>query len=140
METTLQNEIADYVKSILPEIKNFRHQFHAHPELTWNEKQTGRDIAEKLSAIPGIKIKTNVAKHGVLGLIEGGSKGPTVALRADMDALPIHENTQLSYASCEQGVHHACGHDGHMANLLCAAKVLAKFKENLKGRVLGNSK
>ena len=136
MELPITKQIAEFVKMILPEIKNYRQQYHAKPELTWNEKLTGEDIATKLSAIDGIKVKSKVAKNGVLGLIEGSTEGPTVALRADMDALPIHEDTGLSYASQQAGIHHACGHDGHMANLLGAAKVIAKFKEALKGRVL----
>ncbi|MFK7827083.1 MAG: M20 family metallopeptidase [Oligoflexales bacterium] len=136
MEKSLTKQVAEFVRTILPEVKNYRQQYHSNPELTWNEKRTGEDIARKLSSIPGIKVQSNVAKFGVLGSIEGSSNGPTVALRADMDALPIHEDTGLSYASQLSGVQHACGHDGHMANLLGTAKVIAKFRKELKGRVL----
>ena len=136
METSLQDQIANYVNSILPEVKSYRQQFHAKPELSWKEVQTSDAIASKLSAIDGIRVQRNVAKNGVVGTIEGGAAGPTVALRADMDALPIIEKTGLSYASQQCGVHHACGHDGHMANLLGTAKVLSKFRHFIKGRVL----
>lgn len=136
MEKTLVDQIAEYVKTILPEIKKLRQLYHAKPELTWKEVRTGEDIAKQLASIPGIRVQDKVAKNGVLGLIDGGKPGPTIALRADMDALPISEMTGLSYASKHQGVHHACGHDGHMANLLGTAKVLAKFRQNLEGRVL----
>lgn len=127
--------IREIIQGVLPEITSLRHTFHQFPELTWCEEQTGHRIARQLEQIPGMQVKSGVAKFGVIGLLEGGLDGPTIALRADMDALPITEATNLAYSSQSQGVMHACGHDGHMAALLGAAKVLSKLRSKLKGRI-----
>ena len=125
----------ELIKGVLPEITSLRHTFHQFPELTWSEEQTGHRIMRQLEQIPGMQVEAGVAKYGVIGLLEGDHEGPTVALRADMDALPITEATKLAYSSQSQGVMHACGHDGHMAALLGAAKVLSKLRSRLRGRV-----
>lgn len=112
-----------------------RHKLHQSPELTWSEVETSKSIEAYLRSIDGIRVTSGVATYGVVGLIEGAHPGPVVALRADMDALPIEERTDLDYASKNKGVMHACGHDGHMANLLAAAELISELREHLRGSV-----
>jgi amidohydrolase len=112
-----------------------RHAFHQHPELTWSEVGTAKKVADELRRIPGIEVTENVGRLGVVGLIRGALPGPTVGLRADMDALPITEETGVAYASSKPGVMHACGHDGHTANLLGAARILAGRAKEIRGNV-----
>ena len=83
----------------------------------------------------GLRVKTGIAKTGVVGLLEGGQKGKTLMIRADMDAIKVEEETGLPFASIHQGVMHACGHDGHMAMALAAATILRKTKEELRGPI-----
>ena len=129
------SEIEKQVQDILPEVIAFRHDRHRQPELTWQEVDTAKVVAAELEKIPGIEVSTGIGRLGVVGLLEGASPGPVVGLRADMDALPIDEKTGVSYASENQGVMHACGHDGHMANLLGAAKVLSQHRDKIAGKV-----
>ncbi|MBN1841714.1 MAG: amidohydrolase, partial [Deltaproteobacteria bacterium] len=114
-----------------------RHHLHAHPELSWKEIQTSAYIADELKSIgyENIKIGCNNLPVGVVAELDSGNPGPCVALRADMDALPLNEENNLPYRSQVEGVMHACGHDGHVAILLGTAKVLFEFKDHLKGRV-----
>jgi amidohydrolase len=112
----------------------FRHECHRHPELSWQEYQTAERIARELKNL-GLEPKTGVGRLGVTALIDGEHPGPTIALRADMDALPVQEITDQAYKSQVKGVMHACGHDGHMANLLGAAMVLKEMRSKLHGRV-----
>ena len=105
------------------EIKQMRENFHKHPELGFNEYKTSSFAATYLEDC-GLDVKRNVGKTGVIGFLKGNSNSKTVALRADMDALPIQESNNISYKSEVDGVMHACGHDGHTAMLLGAAKVL----------------
>ncbi len=123
------------IKQVLPEVVAFRHERHRYPELTWKEQATAAAVAAKLKQIPGLTVQEGVGKLGVVALLTGEKPGPTVALRADMDALPVKEVTGKSYASCHDGVMHACGHDGHMANLLGSAMVLSKLRSHLRGQV-----
>ncbi|MEM9331094.1 MAG: M20 aminoacylase family protein [Pseudomonadota bacterium] len=103
---------------------------HAHPELGFEEQRTSAIVAEKLRSYGVDEVHTNIAKTGVVGLIHGkGSGDRRIGLRADMDALPIHEETNLPYASKHEGVMHACGHDGHTTMLLGAAKHLAETRD-----------
>lgn len=125
-------EINTYITSLEAELIDLRREFHRHPELGFFEERTSRRVAEILSEL-GLTVNRR-QETGVVGLLDCGA-GPTIALRADMDALPIPEQTKLSYASTREGVMHACGHDGHTAILLTAAKVLAKFKDRLTGKV-----
>lgn len=111
-----------------------RRRLHQHPELGDEEFWTSDTIAEYLDAL-GIPYQRDVANTGIVGLIEGGRPGKTVALRADMDALPIQEATGLAYASQIEGRMHACGHDAHMAILLGTAKLLQEMRDQIKGRV-----
>ena len=103
----------------------FRRELHRHPELAFQEKQTAERICRELDRI-GIAYKSGVAETGILAEIPGGDGGPAVALRADIDALPILEETGLAFASENEGVMHACGHDGHTTMVLGAAELLAR--------------
>lgn len=123
------------IGKVLPEVVRFRHERHAHPELTWREVETAKAIAAKLKTLPGLTVQEGVGRLGIVAILEGDAPGPTVALRADMDALPVKEDSGRPYASCNPGVMHACGHDGHMANLLGAAMVLTKMRSRIKGKV-----
>ncbi|HHX51332.1 MAG TPA: amidohydrolase, partial [Clostridia bacterium] len=115
------------------ELVFLRRDFHQNPELGYEEFLTSQKIIKYLTEI-GIKVK-KVAKTGVVGLLEGGMPGGTVLLRADMDALAIQEMNDVSYKSLKEGKMHACGHDGHMAMLLIAAKILSRHRDRLKGQV-----
>ena len=120
----------------------WRRHLHAHPELSNREVETAKFVAEKLRSF-GLEPRTGVARTGVVALIEGGRPGPVVALRADMDGLPVKEETDVPFASKATGefegravpVMHACGHDTHMAMLLAAARVLADMRAQLPGTV-----
>ena len=122
-------------KQVTPTVVRLRRDFHAHPELSNREERTAQVVAEHLREIGVDDIKTGVAHHGVVALIRGGKPGPTVALRADMDALPIQEETGLPFASQNEGVMHACGHDTHTAMLLGAAEVLVQMRDSIPGSV-----
>jgi len=120
----------------------WRHDLHQNPELGNRETRTAALIAKHLQSL-GIEVKTNVAKTGVVGILKGDKPGPVVALRADMDGLPVTEKTNLPFASKtkgmyngqEVGVMHACGHDAHVAILMGVAEILAGMKKELKGTV-----
>lgn len=103
-----------------------------YPELSFQEEKTAAFIASYYESL-GVPIRTNVGGRGVLANIEGSEPGPTVALRADFDALPIQDEKDVPYASKVPGVMHACGHDGHTAALLAVAKVLHQNRHELKG-------
>ena len=104
-----------------------RRELHQYPELSWEEARTAKTICKFLNDI-GISYRTGVAKTGVVAEIPGKTKTPYVALRADMDALPIQEETELEFTSVHEGIMHACGHDGHTAMLLGAAELLVREK------------
>jgi len=112
-----------------------RRHLHMHPELAFEEHETAAYVAERLRSL-GIETRTGVGKTGVVGVIRGGSPGKTVLLRADMDALPVHETGDKPYVSTRPGVMHACGHDGHTAILLSVARVLAEKRASLPGNVV----
>lgn len=135
LNPALQAEVRSAILKVLPEVIRFRHERHAAPELTWKEVETAKAVALRLSAIPGLKVQEGVGRLGIVAVLDSGKPGPTVALRADMDALPVRETTGCSYASKHDGVMHACGHDGHMANLFGSALVLSSMKDKLRGRV-----
>jgi len=119
-------------------LKEVRRDFHRHPELRFQEQRTAARVAEYLKSF-GMEVQDGVGGTGVVGLCRGDASGETVALRADMDALPIQEETGVSYASCNQGVMHACGHDAHMTMVLGAARVIAESSD-LRGRIRGQVK
>lgn len=114
---------------------SWRRHFHQYPELSFQEVETPKKIAEILKSF-GITIRTGVGGRGVVGLIDGGKPGKTVALRADFDALPIQDEKEVSYKSKIPGVMHACGHDGHTAILLGVAKVLSAVRDQLPGKIV----
>ena len=119
---------------LLPEITAWRRDFHEHPELQFDLPRTSGLVAERLRDFGCDEVVTGIAQTGVVALIHGRAKGRTIGLRADMDALPINEATGLDYASKTPGKMHACGHDGHTAMLLGAAKYLAETR-NFAGTV-----
>lgn len=116
------------------QIVRIRRDLHRIPETAYEEKNTAAYVARCLGET-GLSVQTGLARHGVVGLLETGIPGPGLLIRADMDALPIREQTGLAFASTHDGAMHACGHDGHMAMGLGAAMVLSRLKERLKGRV-----
>ena len=132
MENTLQ--IDPLISKIKKEIIDNRRYFHKYPELSFKEHNTSKVIAEKLEEM-GIEVSTGIAQTGLTGLIRGSNPGKTIALRADMDALPIQETSEIEYKSVNDGVMHACGHDGHIAMLLGAAKAINQIKQKLNGNV-----
>ena len=121
------------IQKISEHIYSYRRDFHQYPELSFQEYRTAETISKHLESF-GIEHRTEVGKTGVVGEIVFGD-GPTIALRADMDAIPIQEVGDLKYKSKNEGVMHACGHDGHMAILLGAANALSKNKKLKKGKV-----
>lgn len=125
------NRLSD---KIAAEVIALRREFHQYPELGFLEVETGKKVAEYLKKL-GLKVQTEVAKTGVVGILEGGRPGPVLAFRADMDALPITEKTGLQYASKSPGKMHACGHDNHMAILLGTAHLLSLLKTELRGTI-----
>ncbi len=120
--------LIDKIVGYKEDLTAIRHDFHAHPELGFEEVRTSRIVAEKLRSW-GIETHTGFGKTGVIGVLKGKGPGKTIGLRADMDALPIHEQTNLPYSSTNAGVMHACGHDGHTTMLLGAARYLAETKD-----------
>jgi amidohydrolase len=112
-----------------------RRDFHMHPELSNREERTSRVVAERLRALGLTDVKTGVGKYGVTALLVGAKPGPVVAVRADMDALPIQEVNDVPYKSQTPGVKHACGHDVHTTVELGVAEVLSKMKEDVRGTV-----
>ena len=123
------------LEELFPEMVELRRMLHAEPELSFEEEKTPAMIADYLERL-GVEVKRGVGGRGVVGYIRGSKPGKTVALRADFDALPIQEETGLSFASKRPGVMHACGHDGHTATLLVLAKALVEHREQLTGTVV----
>jgi len=111
-----------------------RRDFHQHPEIAFEEVRTSGIVADELRKL-GMEVQTGVGKTGVVAILEGDKDGPTVLVRADMDALPIHEENQTEYVSKNAGKMHACGHDGHTAIALGVAQLFANHRESMKGRI-----
>ncbi|MFZ4815277.1 MAG: M20 metallopeptidase family protein [Phototrophicaceae bacterium] len=111
-----------------------RRDFHQHPELAFEEVRTAGIVAQTLNAL-GLEVQTGIGKTGVIGILDGNQPGPTVLVRADMDALPIHEETGAEYASQTPNKMHACGHDGHTTIALGVAKLLSAHRDQINGRV-----
>jgi len=132
---SLIEKIKSLSSEYLDEVIRIRRHIHARPELAFDEYQTAAYIAAKLDEY-GIPYTKGIAKTGIVGLIEGKkAEGKVVALRADMDALPMHELSDVAYASQNRGVMHACGHDAHIASLLGTAKILNQLKAEFEGSV-----
>ncbi|KAA9005645.1 M20 aminoacylase family protein [Histidinibacterium aquaticum] len=127
--------VRNRISELVPEITEWRRDLHAHPELMFDTHRTAGLVAERLRDFGCDEVVEGIGRTGVVGVIEGQGPGRTVGLRADMDALPIEERTGRDYASTEPGKMHACGHDGHTAMLLGAARYLAETR-NFAGRVV----
>jgi amidohydrolase len=127
-------DIKKEVAELKEEVIKLRRDFHMHPELGFQEKRTSQIVENYLKDL-GLEVKARIAKTGVVGLLRGKENGSTILLRADMDALPIEEKNDVPYKSVNKGIMHACGHDGHTAMLLVAAKVLSRHKDEIKGNV-----
>jgi amidohydrolase len=130
-----ERRIREAAAAVEPHLVALRRDIHAHPELAFEETRTAGIVAAELARL-GVAHRTGVGRTGVLGVIEGGRPGPTLAIRADMDALPIHEETGLAFASTVEGRMHACGHDIHTTTLLGVAAVLKEMAPQLAGRVV----
>ncbi len=142
IDDELRRNIDQYIDDIQDDVIEWRRDFHQNPELSNQEFRTSAIVAEHLRNL-GIEVETGIAGTGVVGVLRGGKSGPVIALRADMDALPITEELDLPFASKkrvifngkEVGVMHACGHDVHTASLMGVAKVLSSIREDLPGTV-----
>lgn len=131
----LKAAIAPEIDRVMPRVVEWRRDIHRHPEVSNREERTAALVAAHLREL-GLEVTTGIAHHGVVGILRGAEPGPVVALRADMDALPVTEATGLSFASVNDGVMHACGHDAHTAMLMGAAVVLSGARERLAGTVM----
>ena len=127
-------KIKEQVNALKDELIRLRRDFHMHPELGFEVWRTAKVAADYLEGL-GLEVKSGIARTGVVGLLRGKDDGRTILLRADMDALPIQEENEVSYKSVNDGQMHACGHDGHMAMLLIAAKILSRHKDEINGNI-----
>ena len=132
--TPTLNGVRLQIRQLQPQVTLWRRQIHQRPELAFNETQTADFISQKLSEW-GIEHRRGVAKTGIVAVIPGHRPGPVLAIRADMDALPIHEMNEVDYRSQQAGVMHACGHDGHVAIALGTAYYLAQHRDCFSGTV-----
>ncbi len=140
---SLEARVREQAAAVQEKVVNWRRDIHQHPELGDQETRTAALVAEHLRAL-GLDVETEVARTGVVGVLTGGKPGPTVALRADMDALPVKEPEGLPFASKATGTYlgqevplmHACGHDAHTAMLMGVAEVLADLRDDLPGKVV----
>jgi len=140
--SALGPQIDRLAAAVEPELLTWRRYLHQHPELSNRETETAKYVAERLKSF-GLNPKTGIARNGVVAVMESGRPGPVVALRADMDGLPVREEVDVPFASKATGeyegqpvgVMHACGHDTHMAILLATARVLTQVREQLRGTV-----
>lgn len=128
-------KLFSHLDALYGEIIEIRRHLHKYPELSFEEVETSKYIAEYHRKL-GHEVRENVGGNGVVATLKGNQEGPTVALRADFDALPITEENDFDFKSVNEGVMHACGHDGHTATLLGVAKALNKLKSELKGDVV----
>ena len=127
-------KIISHAEELFSYNQSLRRDFHQHPELGFQEVRTARIVNQELQKL-GLEVSTGVAETGVIALIEGSGSGPVVLARFDMDALPILEDTGAEYASQSPGTMHACGHDGHMAMGLAVARIMARHREKMAGRL-----
>ncbi len=140
--TELSKLIEAKLPAVMPKVVAWRRDIHEHPELSFEETRTAALVADHLRKL-GIEVQAPVGKTGVVGILRGGKPGPVVALRADMDALPVTELVDLPFKSKvrtqwqgqDVGVMHACGHDNHVAILMGAAEVLAGMKAQIPGTI-----
>jgi amidohydrolase len=130
-----EQQIAQAAEALRQKLVDQRRDFHMHPELSNREERTSRVVAERLRALGLEDIKTGVGKYGVTALLKGAKPGPVVAVRADMDALPIQETIDVPYKSTVPGVKHACGHDVHTTVQLGVAEVLSRMRDQISGTI-----
>ena len=142
-DTALEQQVRKDAAALEPQLIEWRRDIHQHPELGEQETRTAKLVADHLTSL-GLEVRSNIARTGVVGILKGGKPGRTVALRADMDALPVKEPAGLPFASKARGIYHgtevdvmhACGHDAHTAMLMATASVLAGMKDQLQGTVM----
>jgi amidohydrolase len=134
-EPVRAEQIAKAAEALRVKLVEQRRDFHMHPELSNREERTSRIVAERLRALGLDDVRTGVAKYGVVALLKGSKPGPVVAVRADMDALPIQETIDVPYKSLTPGVKHACGHDVHTTVELGVAEVLSKMRDQISGSI-----
>lgn len=136
MTSTEQDVLKLEIDELVPDMVALRRDLHQHPELAFEEVRTSGIVAGRLRAL-GLEVQTGIAQTGVVGLLRGtaGEGGRTLAIRADMDALPIHELNEVDYRSTVEGKMHACGHDGHVSIALAVAALLSRHRDRLKGTV-----
>lgn len=130
------NEILSQVERLFAYTSGLRREFHRHPELGFQEFRTAERILLELTRIGGFSIESKIAETGILATLTGDQPGKTVLVRFDMDALPVTEDTGAEYSSQNEGVMHACGHDGHMAIGILVARLLSDYRQDLKGQVV----
>ncbi|HEY6409715.1 MAG TPA: amidohydrolase [Ktedonobacteraceae bacterium] len=131
------DQLKSDIDELVPDMVALRRDLHEHPELAFEEVRTSGIVAQRLRSL-GLEVQTGVAKTGVVALLRGGASNPgakTLAIRADMDALPIHELNEIDYRSTVDGKMHACGHDGHTSIALAVADILSKRRAELSGNV-----
>ena len=133
--SALLDTIRSLSDDVYPDVVDLRRRIHQNPELGLDEHDTAALVAETLRGLGLDDVTTGVYQTGVVGTLKGGRPGPTVLLRADMDALPIREQTGLDFASANEGVMHACGHDAHTASLLGTAMILSALRDDVPGTV-----
>src|SRR5665213_2730802 len=141
-QNTLKKTVSEKADALQSQIIAWRRDFHEHPELGNHEFRTAGIIAKYLQSL-GLEVHTGIATTGVVGILRGGKPGPVVALRSEMDALPVTERPHVAFASTvktiyngqEVGVMHACGHDSHMAMLMAVAQILTSIKSELHGTI-----
>ena len=141
--SALKVDLEKQIDPLMDRVIEWRHDIHKYPELSNREFRTAKKVEDHLLSL-GIEVETKIAYTGVVGFIRGALPGPTIALRADMDALPVVEKTGLPFASTETteylgqdvGIMHACGHDAHVAILMGVAEFLSKNKDKLKGNIM----
>ena len=139
-----QTDAARLIDEVEPRVIAWRRHIHQNAELSYQEVNTSAYVAAALRTMPGIEVQTGIAKTGIKAILKGGKPGPVIALRADMDALPVEERNDLPFRSTsramwqgkETGVMHACGHDAHVAMLLGAAEVLSKMRAEIPGTIV----
>jgi amidohydrolase len=135
MSETLRMTLAEMARQVQPRVVEWRRAIHQWPELAYQEHRTAELAAEVLREA-GAEVRTGLAGTGVAGIVRGRGPGKTIAIRADMDALPVEEQTGLPFASRNPGVMHACGHDSHVAMALGAAAVLGQLRDQFDGQVM----
>src|SRR5512142_1511823 len=137
MAVSNPDQLKAEIDELVPDLIATRRDLHEHPELAFEEVRTSGIVTQRLRSL-GLEVQTGVAKTGVVGLLRGGASKPgakTIAIRADMDALPIHELNEIDYRSQTEGKMHACGHDGHTSIALAVADILHKRRSELSGNV-----